>query len=195
MSLRIGLAAACTAVLLLGGTAARAEMYSFESADGKRSFYAELLRYDHEKMLVTVRKPDGREITFPMSALNEESREYVDGQKELLAARRRLKVELAGQWGDRNVAKAATSKTITSQRLYTVEISNYGRLPLTDLEVTYDVHLFRDDGKGGSRSVRSSTETITYLSTSVDHERRLEPVTLSQTVPLSVASGGLSGGG
>ena len=40
---------------------------------------------------------------------------------------------------------------MTSERLYHCELSNFCPLPLKDLEVTYNIHLFRDDGQKGTR--------------------------------------------
>ena len=50
-----------------------------------------------------------------------------------LGAGRWLRVEMKGEWGDRSVKTSGSSKTITSQRMYTVELANNGRIPLSDL--------------------------------------------------------------
>lgn len=180
---------------MASGIVARADLHQFQSADGEKSFYAELLRFDDSKKLVTVRKVSGKEIHFPLAALSEKDQIWLDGQKEILAAGRNLKVNLKGKWGERSTKAGSSSKTITTQRLYNLELSNYGSVALSDLEVTYDVHLFRDDGKGGSRSVQSNTEKISYLSSGLDRDIKMQPISLSLTVPLSTVIGSSSGGG
>ena len=187
------------ALAQLASPPARADLHRFESADSSKSFYAELLRFDDAKKVVTARKVSGKEIHFPLNALSEETQKWVDSQKELLAAGRWLKVNLNGEWGERSIKKGDSSKTITSQRIYSVELSNNGKTPLSDLEVTCDVHLFRDDGKGGSRSVRTEKEMVSYLGAGTDRTVRPAPVTLSSTAPLSTViitgGGSRSGGG
>ncbi|MFP6874111.1 MAG: hypothetical protein VCA55_11445 [Verrucomicrobiales bacterium] len=183
-----------TGVLLAVGLPARADLHRFGNVDETKSFYAELLRFDDRKKVVTVRMVSGKEVNFPISVLSEEDRTWINGQKEILAASRWLKLKLSGEWGKRTVTKAESSKTITTERIYHAELSNYGPLPLRDLEVTYNIHLFRDDGGKGSRSVRTHTETVSYL-TSVSRKNRLAPVILSQTMPLSRVSGSSASGG
>ncbi len=191
----MALMATCVAGLLqFSALQLRAELHRFANADGSKSFYAELLRFDDKKKLVTVRMVSGREMHFPVSVLSDKDQEWVDVQKEVLAAGRWLRLKLTGEWGKRTVTKAESSKTITSERLYYSELSNFGPLPLKDLEVTYNIHLFRDDGKSGSRSIRTRTEKVSYLS-SVPRRDGLEPVVLSQTMPLSRVSGGSASGG
>ncbi len=192
---RNALIAICVAgVLLTVGLPARADLHCFENADGSKSFYAQLLRFDDQKKVVTVRMVSGKEMHFPIAVLSEKDQTWVDGEKEILAASRWLKLKLSGEWGKRTVTKAQSSKTITTERIYHAELSNFGPLPLKDLEVTYNIHLFRDDGKEGSRSVRTHTETVSYL-TSVSRKNRLEPVVLSQTMPLSSVRGSSAAGG
>ncbi|MCP4847750.1 MAG: hypothetical protein GY899_07385 [Verrucomicrobiaceae bacterium] len=181
-------------LLLVPAWQLRADLHRFENADGSKSFYAELLRVDNKKQLVTVRMVSGREMHFPVSILSKKDQEWVDVQKEILAAGRWLRLKLTGEWGKRTVTKAESSKTILSERLYYSELSNFGSLPLKDLEITYNIHLFRDDGKSGSRSVRTHTEKVSYLS-SVPRRDGLEPVVLSQTMPLSRVSGSSAPGG
>ena len=184
---RKALMASCVVgLLLVPALPARADLHRFDNADGSKSFYAELLRFDDKKKLVTVRMVSGREMHFPVSLLSEKGQEWVDGQKEILAASRWLRLKLTGEWGKRTVTKADSSKTITSERLYHSELSNFGPLPLKDLEVTYNIHLFRDDGKNGSRSIRTHTEKVSYL-TSVPRRNQLDPVVLSQTMPLTTS--------
>ena len=192
---RNALVAVCVCGILLAvGPSARADLHRFENTDGSKSFYAELLRFDDKKKVVTVRMVSGREMHFPVSILSEKDQAWVDGQKGILAASRWLKLKLSGEWGERTVSKAELSKTITTERIYHAELSNFGPLPLKDLEITYNIHLFRDDGKEGSRSVRTHTERVSYLS-SVPRKNRLEPVILSQTMPLSRVSGSSVAGG
>ena len=192
-----GLLAAVFALAQLAPTTAQADLHRFGSADGSKSFYAELLRFDDAKKVVTVRKVSGKEIHFPLAAVSEETQKWIDSQKELLAAGRWLKVELNGEWGERAIKKGSSSKTITSQRIYSVALSNNGRTPFNDLEVTTEVHLFRDDGKGGSRSVHTEKEMVSYLGAGTDRVVRPAPITLSQTAPLStvISSGGGGGSG
>jgi hypothetical protein len=92
------------------------------------------------------------------------------------------------------VTKAESSKTMTSERLYHCELSNFGSLPLKDLEGTYNIHLFRDYGQKGARSVRTHTEEVRCLA-SVPRKGRLEPIIFSQTMPLNRVSGGSAFGG
>ena len=186
------MASCVVGLLLVPALPARADLHRFDNADGSKSFYAELLRFDDKKKVVTVRMVSGKEMHFPIAVLSEKDQTWVDGQKEILAASRWLK--LSGEWGKRTVSKAESSKTITTERIYHAELSNFGPLPLKDLEVTYNIHLFRDDGKEGSRSVRTHTETVSYL-TSVSRKNRLDPVVLSQTMPLSRVSGSSAPGG
>ena len=75
------------------------DLHRFESADGSKAFYAELLRYDDKKKLVTVRMVSGREMHFPLSVLSNKDQQWVNGQKENLAAGRWLRLNLTGGVG------------------------------------------------------------------------------------------------
>lgn len=75
------LCASLTAIALLIGTpAGSAEVRTWRSADGKRTFEGSLVAYDPASGMVTVKRADGQNLTFNNTVLSDADIEFLNAQ-------------------------------------------------------------------------------------------------------------------
>jgi len=127
------------ACLCFSITALSAELHSFKSADGSKSFSGELNRYDPATKTVTV-IVERKTQTFQIDLLSEEDKTYVIEQSKQLAITKDIDITL----------KAFTEKSVkkTSERIedrvyprgYVISIDNRSKQNFKNLELSYTIH-------------------------------------------------------
>lgn len=184
MKLSTFLAAAALWLVLLAP--APAELHEFNSADGIKTFWANLTNYDAKKDLVSVRRGNGRQQVFPASLLSEEDREWVKQQYEIIKIGRHVKIEATARHGNRKITKSSNQKQIETSKYFDIKISNSSREEVSGLTVQYEVHVTQGGREG---VIKGEAESISALYSGVPHQFKSTEVNLSQKIPLSTATG------
>ena len=130
------------------GGFAQAELRTFTSKDGSKSFEAELTQYVPNEKMVEVRRESGKVVKFKMAVLSEDDQKFVLKRAPLLKVAKDLKVGARIKIGKKEIVKAKPTKRTTIPKSYRVTFRNTSNLKMEDLDVEYELHWVRDNGSG-----------------------------------------------
>ncbi len=163
---------------LMGLPAMALEKRIFTSADGAKTFEGRLTDYDARQATVTVRK-GMRNIRFKLSLLSKEDVAYVKENANALAAANAIRLDFDLWKGKANTNRTATERTTTTPAGYEIEVRNWTKKNIENIEVRYTV-FHRKDAENGPDSIAQSTGSfdISTLFAGKDDVSRTAPISL-----------------
>lgn len=168
-------------LVALAGAVSAAEWRTFENADQTKSFVGRLVGYDPAKKLVTVQKKKTlRAVTFKVDLLSEENRDFVEERAMQLEAAGGLRMMFYESVEKTASTRNAGSRTSSYNGGFKIEIRNYLRRPIQDVEVDYLVIYRKDSTQGkGSLAVKKGTSRFTALLPSLDQSILVDGIPLT----------------
>lgn len=173
-----------TLMILLGCAvlalpAAALEKRVFTSADGSQTFEGVLKDYDASAGTVKISKKGSGVLSFKLSLLSEEDVAYVKEQGPALVAGKALRVDF-DLWKDKPVTnRSDTERTVTTPVGYDIELRNWTKNDVENVEVRYTI-FHRKDAENGAGSITQSTGTM-HISTvfaNSNETNRTDPISL-----------------
>lgn len=118
---------------------AGAEMRTYHSKDGKKTFRGDLLEYDEKTKMVQMRIARGKILNFPINVLSEKDQEHVEEQGPVLLAKKSIRIETK-----HSSERTAKNKPAPGQwnfekydHSYTITVENFRDQHLDEVEVEY----------------------------------------------------------
>jgi len=135
---------------------ASAQMRTFTSADGERTFQATLIGYNANTQVVTVRNEQNQNINFNIDLISEKDREFVKANPQ--AENVALEVRFDRLVDRQNANRSKNQRTTTYDAGYNIRLLNYTPQDLGKVEVEYLLIYRKDDvsGKAETHTVRGS---------------------------------------
>lgn len=123
-----------------------AEMRTYQSLDGKKSFTGELLDFNPESGKAQMRSARGKVMTFPISILSSECQEHVVQQGPVLRAQKSLSVTTkhARKQTAKNKPSPGQWHFEKHDHHYTILVRNNRESNLKDVEIEYDFYIERN---------------------------------------------------
>jgi hypothetical protein len=154
------------------------EARTFTSAEGGKTFQGRLTDYDAKKGTVTVRKGQ-RNMTFKLSLLSERDVEYVKEHGNALAAANAIRLDFDLWKGKAVTDRTDAERTTTTPAGYDIEIRNWTKKNIDNIEVRYTI-FHRKDAENGAGSIGQTKGSfhVSTLFAGKDDPNRTEPVNL-----------------
>ena len=154
------------------------EPRTFTSADGSKTFEGRLTDYDAKKGQVTVRK-GMRNMTFRLSLLSEKDIEYVKENANAVAAANAIRLDFDLWKGKAETKRNETERTTTTPAGYDIEVRNWTKKNISNIEVHYTI-FHRKDAENGPGSIAQTQGSfgISTLFAGKDDPNKTEAVNL-----------------
>ena len=170
--------AGCLALAATGW--ADVEWRTFENSDKSKFFKGRLVGYDSARNKVTVQKQSTmRSITFSLDLLSEDHQKFVKERSMELEAAGGLRMMFY-----ENVEKVSSNRTSTTRTNnynggYKIEIRNYLRKAIQDVEIDYIVIYRKDSTKGnGTLATKKGSKNLTALVPNYDENLVIDGIPL-----------------
>lgn len=163
---------------VLGIPAMALEKRTFTSADGAKSFEGRLTDYDGKRGTVTVRK-GMRNTTFKLTMLSEKDIEYVKENGNAVAAANAIRLDFDLWKGKPQTNRTESERTTTTSAGYDIEIRNWTKKDISNIEVRYTI-FHRKDAENGPGSIAQTKGTffVSTLFAGKDDPNRTDAVNL-----------------
>lgn len=181
--------------LLLLTFHASAEMRTFTSSDGDRSFDGRLTAYNSETKTVTVVNMQRQTLHFDISLLSSEDQEYVTKTAPTLPVNLALDVRFEPVRERQEAERSGRVRRTTYDGGYTITLNNYSAEGAQAAEVEY-LMIYRKDevtGSGENKTI-SGRQTIS-IEPNGSHDVETEIVQLVNFYQRGQVRGGGCGGG
>lgn len=132
---------------------ALAELRTFTSVDGDRTFQGTLLGYNAITEVVTVRNEHGQTLHFDIALISEKDREFVKANPP--ASNVNLDVRFDRLMDRQDSDRSKTQRITTYDAGYKINLLNYTPQDLNDVEIEY-LLIYRKD----STSEKAETKTV-----------------------------------
>lgn len=174
---------------MLAGPALAVEKRTFTSADGTSTFEGTLLDYNEEAGTVKIRK-GARTLHFKADILSAEDQTYVKEQGPALVASRAIRVDFDLWSGKRDTTRSENSRTTTSEAGYEIELRNWTKKDVNDIEVRYTI-FHRKDAENGAGSIaqKKGSYMVSTLFANSYEATRTAPVTLVRYIRQKAGGG------
>ena len=162
--------------------AAAFEKRTFTSADGSKTFEGTLTDYDASAGTVKIRK-GAKTMHFKMELLSADDQAYIKEQGPAIAAGKAVRVDF-DLWKDKpKTSRTDISRTTTSEAGYEIELRNWTKKDVSDIEVRYTI-FHRKDAENGPGSVvqKKGSYDVTTLFANSYEKTRTDPVTLTRYI-------------
>lgn len=159
-----------------------AEKRTYTSADGKSSFEGTLLDYNAEAGTVKIRR-GARTLHFKMDILSDEDQTYIKEEGPKLVAGKAIRIDFDLWNGERKTSRTDNSRTTTSEAGYEIELRNWTKKDVNDIEVRYTIFHRKDaeNGPGSIAQTKGSYLVSTLFANSYE-KTRTDPVTLTRYI-------------
>lgn len=158
--------ATIAAIALIPFSMVSAEMRTYHSKDGKKTFRGDLYGYEAKTKIVEMRMGRGKIMKFPLGVLSEEDQKYVLKQAPVLLAKKSIRVETKHQ-----SKRTAKNKPNPGQwhfekydHSYEVTVQNFRDKHLDQVDVEYVFYIERNRREYQGRIDKvSGSETLKLL--------------------------------
>ena len=173
-----------TLMALLGGAlfalpASALERRVFTSADGSKTFEGVLTDYDAKAQTIKISKKGSGVLSFKMALLSEEDHAYIKEEGPALAAAKAIRLDL-DVYKDKPITnRSRISRTVTTPAGYEIELQNWTKNDVEDVEIRYTIFHRKDaeDGPGSIGQTKGSMFISTVFANSNDMNRT-DPINL-----------------
>ena len=173
-----------TLMALLGGAlfalpASALERRVFTSVDGSKTFEGVLTDYDAKAQTIKISKKGSGVLSFKMALLSEEDHTYIKEEGPALAAAKAIRLDL-DVYKDKPITnRSRISRTVTTPAGYEIELRNWTKNDVEDVEIRYTI-FHRKDAENGPGSI-GQTKGSMFISTvfaNSNDMNRTDPINL-----------------
>ena len=164
--------------ILLLAFHASAEMRTFTSTDGERTFNGRLTAYNSETKTVTVLNAQGHTLHFDIALISEKDRNYVVTKAPTLPANVSLDVRFEQQRDRQDTERQGRTRRTTHDAGYNIIINNYSQQGVQGAEVEYLLIYRKDDVAGSGENKTVSGRKTLNIEPNGNHEIETETVEL-----------------
>lgn len=158
---------------------------TFTSADGSKTMDGKLTAVSVQNKTATIKRVDGKSITFPLSAVSSEDQTYIKDWYKGTAALRNLSVNIKQQDVKGTETKTSNARRYTITSKYALNIRSNAPFEVNDLDVKYRIFYKKDKEKSKDLELTADGSTkIDSLMARGEMMFTTDPVSLSVQKPL-----------
>ena len=165
--------------VVLALPASAVEKRTFTSSDGTKTFEGTLKDFNASAGTVKIFKSGTGHLEFKLDLLSEEDQAYVKEEGPALAAARAIRLDF-DLWKDKPVTnRGETERTVTTPAGYEIELRNWTKNDITDVEIRYTI-FHRKDAENGPGSIAQTNGSmhVSTLFANSNETNRTDPISL-----------------